>query len=112
MKRKIAFGRKVLNLMASNALVLQCGGPTPVINASLCGVMNACHVSPGIRRLSGTRHGLKGLASGDWIDLTSYQGSQEWLSRLELQPGAVLESGRDRLDDEAVPEILDRLQRY
>src|SRR5215213_9398266 len=96
--------------MTSNALVLQCGGPTAVMNASLSGVMSACQMSPGIRQLWGARHGLKGLASGDWIDLTDYQNSKEWLSHLELQPGAVLESGRDRLDDKAALEIFDQLQ--
>jgi ATP-dependent phosphofructokinase / diphosphate-dependent phosphofructokinase len=96
--------------MTSNALVLQCGGPTAVINASLAGVMGACLASPEINQLWGARHGLRGLVTGDWVDLTSYQGSNEWLRRLELQPGAVLESGRDRLDDSSVPEILDRLR--
>ena len=98
--------------MTNNALVLQCGGPTPVINASLCGVMSSCHYSPNIDQLWGARHGLKGLASGDWLDLAAYQSAPAWLSRLEQQPGAVLESGRDRLDDEALPEIFDRLRRH
>ena len=96
--------------MASNALVLQCGGPTPVINASLCGVMSGCQRSPEIDQLWGARHGIKGLLSGDWIDLAAYQSAPEWLARLEQQPGAVLESGRDRLDDEAISETLERLR--
>ncbi|HXG63722.1 MAG TPA: diphosphate--fructose-6-phosphate 1-phosphotransferase [Blastocatellia bacterium] len=105
--------------MTSNALILQCGGPTAVINASLCGIISACQNHPGIQQLWGVRHGLRGLAGGDWADLTGYRDSAgEWQSRqrklilLEFQPGAALGGGRDRLTEEDIPRILDRLQQH
>ena len=97
----------------TNALVLQSGGPTAVINASLWGVISACQIEPTIQRLWGARQGLLGLVSGDWIDLTDYRDIVgQKASRLEFQPGAALGSGRSRLAGEDLPGVLDRLQQH
>ena len=91
-----------------NAIVLQCGGPTAVINASLSGVINGCRAWPQIGKLWGARYGLRGLVSGDWVELTGLEESKA--SRLEFQPGAALGSSRDWLADEDLPGTLQRLQ--
>ena len=95
----------------SNALVLQCGGPTTVVNASLSSVISACQSQPLIKRLWGVRQGLQGLVRGDWVELTNYRNPVgQKSSHLEFQPGAALGSGRDRLADEDLPQALDLLR--
>ena len=91
-----------------NALVLQTGGPTAVFNASLWGVIETWQRA-GVGRLWGGRHGLKGLAGGDWVELTQYHDRPD--APLASQPGAALGAGRDRLADEDLPAALDRLVR-
>ncbi|MBN9387940.1 MAG: diphosphate--fructose-6-phosphate 1-phosphotransferase [Chloroflexi bacterium] len=90
-----------------DAIVLQCGGPTAVINASLWGVIEGCRQWPQINRLWGARHGLRGLIKGDWTNLTTYVNREPGL---EFQPGAALGSSRDWLGDEDVPELLEQLE--
>ena len=74
-----------------NVLVLQSGGPTPVFNASLWGVIDACRVEPKIRRLFGARQGIQGLISGDWVELTTFEN--RFPPYLDTQPGAALGCG-------------------
>ncbi len=93
-----------------NALVLQCGGPSAVVNASLWGVISAWQETARNGHLWGARNGIQGLTSGDWLELTSFQNRKA--APLELQPGAALGSGRDRLVEDAMPGILDRLRNY
>jgi 6-phosphofructokinase 1 len=83
-----------------DAVVAQCGAPTAVVNASLAAVIEACRRDRRVGVLWGARLGLRGLASGDWVDLS---GVDE--RGFELQPGAVLGAGRDRLAQEAFARI-------
>lgn len=78
-----------------NALVLQCGGPTPVVNASLAGVIAAWRERRSGGTLWGGRYALRALVSGDWEDL----GGWTALDDLARTSGAALGGGRDRLDD-------------
>ena len=73
-----------------NALIVQCGGPTPVMNASLAGAL--AELMPAHGRVFGARFGLEGLLKGDWADLTATTPAQ--LERLTRQPGAALGGGR------------------
>ena len=91
-----------------NALVLQTGGPTAVFNASLWGVVQTWQAA-GTGRLWGARHGLKGLVTGDWAELTQFQDRSS--APLATQPGAALGAGRDRLADEDLPAALAGLAR-
>ncbi len=93
-----------------NAIVLQCGGPSPVLNASLWGVISACQGNPAITELWGARSGWRGLIDGQWVALTAYRNQGRL--RLETQPGAALGSGRDRLSDEELPVALAHFQQY
>ena len=56
-----------------NAIVAQCGGPTPVINASLAAIVAGWQQHDG-GSIFGARYGLEGLVSGDWVDLTALDG--------------------------------------
>lgn len=79
-----------------NALVLQCGGPTAVINASLAAIARRWRELEPRGRLLGGRHGLRALVTGDWIELNVRDDS--WLHRLDTTSGMALGGGRDRLD--------------
>ena len=90
-----------------NAIILQCGGPTAVVNASLAAVVATCQAEPRCARLWGARLGLAGLVAGDWVELTAL--SADGLSRLGGQPGAALGGGRHFLADEELPAVLAQL---
>ncbi len=87
-------------------IVLQCGGPTAVMNASLAGVIGAVREAPSIAGLWGARQGWHGLATGAWVELAREQDP-----RLEARPGAALGSGRTPLADAQLPELLARLEK-
>jgi 6-phosphofructokinase 1 len=90
-----------------NGLVLQCGGPTAVLNTTLSATVARWQQQPGHGRLFGARLGLQGLVRGDWVDLTDLPAAV--LARLAEQPGAALGSGRYRLDDRETPAVLRHL---
>ena len=94
--------------MARNLLVVQCGGPTAVINASLAAVIAAAQRDAGVARVFGCRRGWAGLAQGDWVDLTALTPAH--LSTLRLQPGAALGGGRVPLDDAALSDAVAHLR--
>ncbi len=90
-----------------NTLIAQCGGPTPVINTSLAALITAWQALPGGGRLWGARHGLGGLVSGDWVELTATPAAQ--LARLAQQPAAALGGGRYRPSDAELTALIPRL---
>ena len=66
----------------------QAGGPTPVINSSLAGVVRAARAA-GYRRILGLRYGIRGLLREDFIDLTGLDESTlERLSHTPSRPRA------------------------
>jgi 6-phosphofructokinase 1 len=93
--------------MPRNALVLQCGGPTAVFNASLAGVMRAWRAERSGGTLLGARHGLRGLAEGRYVDLGGCDDRA-----LEHQPGALLGAGRDPLTEETMETTLGHVERH
>ena len=54
----------------ANAVVSQSGGPTGVINASLVGVIEEAKKHPGIDKIFGAVHAVRGIIQDDFIDLT------------------------------------------
>ncbi len=91
-----------------NALIAQCGGPTAVFNASLAAVVERWRAGAGAGRLWGSRLGLQGLATGDWVELSAID--QSTLATLAEQPGAALGSSRYRPADDDFPRMVARLQ--
>lgn len=56
--------------MKQNALVAQSGGPSPVINASLLGVIEACREFPdSINNIYAAWHGIEGVLNEELIDM-------------------------------------------
>ena len=84
--------------MAKNALYIQSGGPTTVINASAYGVIQTCKRHPEeIGTLYGVRHGVVGLLDGGLVDIFALD--QEQISLLPQTPSMAFGSCRYRLPD-------------
>lgn len=78
---------------SANALVIQSGGPTAVINQTLSGVVSAAGDYPDrIGRVFGAHHGLHGLLHEHLLDLTSLP-VRHWQA-IAGSPGAALGSAR------------------
>jgi 6-phosphofructokinase len=104
------------NLATGNAVIGQSGGPTAVINQSLAGVvegLNAGLAASGkVKRIFGTRHGVRGLVkpgSDGLLDLTSIDKAK--LEAVARAPSAALGSTRDKPDETYCEKILDGCRR-
>jgi ATP-dependent phosphofructokinase / diphosphate-dependent phosphofructokinase len=74
-------------LMAKNVIVAQSGGPTPVINNSLRGVIEGCFDRPDIfGTVYGGWHGIEGVLKEELLDLSA-QSPQE-IALLRTTPAA------------------------
>ena len=57
---------------AKNVVVAQSGGPTPVINASLRGIVDGCRAYPGeFGTVYAGYHGIEGVLKEDLLDLSA-----------------------------------------
>lgn len=75
------------NDMARNAVVAQSGGPSPVINASLHGVIDGCRSFPDrITNLYAAWHGIEGVLKEELIDV--YRQPEQEIRRLRRTPAA------------------------
>ncbi len=76
--------------MRRNAIVAQSGGPSPVINASLAGVIEGCGDYPDrIGRLYAAWHGVEGLLREELIDLGAQPRDEIALLRTTPAAGAI-----------------------
>jgi 6-phosphofructokinase 1 len=70
-----------------NVVVAQSGGPTPVINASLRGVIDGCRAYPGVfGTLYAGYHGIEGVLREELLDLSAQP--EEELCLLSTTPAA------------------------
>lgn len=70
-----------------NVVVAQSGGPSPVINNSLRGVVEACRLFPDkFGKVYGGWHGVEGILTEDLLDLTAQ--SEEEIALLRTTPAA------------------------
>lgn len=74
------------------ALVAHSGGPTPVINASLFGVIQESRNHSEITALYGARFGAEGILAEDFIDL--YQQPPDLLAAVARTPSSAIGSSR------------------
>ncbi len=85
--------------LSGNLLVAQSGGPTPVINAGLAGVLSAAlQFEDNIEEIYGAINGVEGILNEDFIDLAAE--SQQTVRLLSSTPGAALGSCRYKLKSE------------
>ena len=87
----------------NNALVMQSGGSTAVMNCSLFGFVDEMARSDCVGEVLGARSGLDGLLSSRLLSLSGY-GKARW-SRIARSPGAALGSSRRRLRTDDVPAL-------
>jgi ATP-dependent phosphofructokinase / diphosphate-dependent phosphofructokinase len=72
---------------ATNVVVAQSGGPTPVINCSLRGVIEACQAMPDVfGTIYGGFHGIEGVLKEELLNLSA-QSPQE-IALLSTTPAA------------------------
>ncbi|MEW5921136.1 MAG: 6-phosphofructokinase [Bacillota bacterium] len=87
-----------------NGIVAQSGGPTAVINNSVCGVIQAWEEQGNAGRLYGAMHGIKGVLEEKFINLSAQ--SRDIVEGLRHTPGAALGSCRYRLQEEDYLKLL------
>ena len=102
--------------MKKNVIVGQSGGPTAVINSSLCGVVcEALNREDSCGTVYGMINGIEGLLKGTVMDMEPLERSGE-LELIRTTPGAYLGSCRyrlpDDLEDEVYPRIFERFEEY
>jgi ATP-dependent phosphofructokinase / diphosphate-dependent phosphofructokinase len=88
-----------------NVVIAQGGGPTPVINASLSGVVRqAARELDATCNIWGARNGITGVLQDRWIDLGKVRGEQ-W-DQLAASPGSALGSCRKMLSAEEAAKAV------
>ena len=85
-------------------MVLHSGGPTPVVNASLLGVVEETRRHARITQLWGARFGIDGILNQDFIDLLALDPNR--LSAVALSPSSGLGTSRRYVDEETLAAIL------
>lgn len=78
-----------------NILVGQSGGPTAVINSSLCGVITEAKKHQEIDKVYGMVNGIEGFLNGGFLELTKLTDKE--LELLKVTPSAYLGSCRYKL---------------
>jgi 6-phosphofructokinase len=82
-----AFLDQAIKKMKRNAVVAQSGGPSPVINASLAGVLKGCAGHPGeINQVFAAWHGVEGVLQEELINMS--QQPDEELELLMTTPAS------------------------
>jgi len=85
-------------------LVGQAGGPTPVINASLVGIVRTAQAYPQISAILGTRFGILGVLTEDLVDLGREDTTA--LEQVGHTPSAALGTSRRRLKDDDAERVV------
>lgn len=100
--------------MTRNALYIQSGGPTAVINCSAYGVIDECRKAVSeIGRLYASLHGIVGVLQDDLYDCAEL--SQKQLERMSQTPSMVFGSCRYTVKEnvtEDYDKILSTLKKY
>ncbi|NQU20272.1 MAG: diphosphate--fructose-6-phosphate 1-phosphotransferase [Candidatus Nealsonbacteria bacterium] len=94
-----------------NLVVAQSGGPTPVINSSLQGIIEAARDLDSIGTVYGARHGIEGVLKEELIDLSAQPPEEVSLLRFTPAAGSIgtcrykLREGQDE-DFQRVIDVL------
>jgi 6-phosphofructokinase len=75
--------------MKRNALVAQSGGPSPVINASLLGVIEGCQAFNNINNIYAAWHGIEGVLNEELIDISKQDEKEIKLLRNTPASGSI-----------------------
>jgi len=96
--------------MKGNAIIGQFGGPTSVINSSLCGLIQEGLKSNKINRILGMRYGIIGFMKDEIVDLG--EEDPQIIKGLCKTPSSALGSCRYILKQENFPLILRQIKKY
>ncbi|MFM1653662.1 6-phosphofructokinase [Brevibacillus sp. B_LB10_24] len=94
--------------MRGNCLIAQSGGPTAVINNSLCGILKQALEGNGMGQIYGAKRGIYGMLNGDYLNLANLP-RVTW-DNLRFSPGAALGSWRYKLTVEEVSCIIEHMR--
>ncbi|MEL7334628.1 MAG: diphosphate--fructose-6-phosphate 1-phosphotransferase, partial [Planctomycetota bacterium] len=76
-------------MAARNLVVAQSGGPSPVINNTLRGIVEAARELPEIGTVYGARHGIEGVLKEELLDLTAQAPEEVGLLRYTPAAGSI-----------------------
>ena len=96
--------------MKGNAIIGQFGGPTSVINSSLCGLIQEGLKSEKIESVLGMRYGIIGFMKDEIVDLG--KEDHRVIETLRQTPSSALGSCRYILKQEDFPLIITQLKKY
>ena len=102
-------------MSGKNMVIVQSGGPSSVINASLAGAIARAMASNGIEKIYGAINGLQGLLERHFIDITDQIVSTNDLDLLAHTPAHALGSSRYKLPkgtDAILKDILVILEEH
>lgn len=91
-----------------NLLVVQGGGPTQVLNATLAAIVEESRTQRGFTRVYGARYGIRGLLREGVADLDHLSATE--LALLRVSPGAALGSSRAKPTEEELARLCDFLR--
>ena len=94
-----------MSKLKGNLVIGQSGGPSAVINSSLCGAIQEALKGGGIDGIYGMHHGIQGFLNEDMIDLRRQEAAV--IAGLRRTPSAALGSCRYRLTDTDYDRVLD-----
>lgn len=103
-------------MFKGNAIVGQSGGPTSVINASLCGVVQGCFqlgsqsADSQIDKVFGMQYGVEGFMQDKVLDFGTID--PKVIEGLKHTPGSALGSCRHKVQEADFPIILEQLKKY
>ncbi|MGL6197218.1 MAG: 6-phosphofructokinase [Thermoguttaceae bacterium] len=98
-------------MLKGNAIIGQSGGPTTVINASLCGVVQEALKATGtIEKVLGMRYGIEGFMRDEVLDFGTV--STATIEGLKTTPSSALGSCRYKLKDADFPQVLEQLKKF
>ena len=98
-------------MLQGNAVIAQSGGPTAVINSSVCGAVQtwlAAENRPGT--IYAAISGIKGFFDEDLLDLSAQPA--ETIAGLRWTPGAGLFSCRYKVSEEEYPRLVEICRKY
>jgi 6-phosphofructokinase len=95
-------------MSAENLMVVQGGGPTAVFNMSLASIIEEALAQTRIGKIFGARSGMKGLSSGDTIDLSGVSPTD--ILSIANSPGAALGSSRFKPTEEDLERCVEHLR--
>jgi 6-phosphofructokinase 1 len=94
----------LVKAIEGNLLVGQSGGPTPVINASLAGVISEAQRHSNVKTIYGMENGIEGLLQGKLKKIPEM--SEKNIQLLASTPASALGSCRYKVQDDDYPKLL------